>query len=232
MKKLIHEADVIVEVVDARDIEGTRLPLVEKLSGTNRLIILVNKSDLAEKTKIPKNAIRVSARNPDHRKIILDFIMKKTEKRPVKALLIGYPNVGKSSIINLLAKRKVVKVSAVAGTTKNIQWVKIGDNLMLSDYRGIFPKGSKKEELVRKKAINIDDKPEYGYQEAKRVLSSPRLRKWVGERLGIPLEGIEDEERLFEEIATKRNLHIRGGGLNIDEAAKILLRVLREAPEI
>ena len=232
LKKLIHEAHVILEVVDARDIQGTRLPLVEKLSGTNRLVILVNKSDLAEKTKIPKNAIRVSARNPEHRKVIMDSIMGKTDNLPVKALLIGYPNVGKSSIINLLARKKAARVSAVAGTTKNVQWVKINDNLMLTDYRGIFPKGSRKEELVRKKAINIDDYPEYGYQEARRVLSSQKLRKWVGEKLGIDFQGIEDEEMLLEAIAKRRNLQIRGGEWNTQEAAKILLRILREAPEI
>lgn len=232
MKLLIHEADVILEVVDARDLQGTRLPIVERMSGTSRLIIVVNKTDLSEPPAIPKNAIKVSAKTAESRRIVINAIMKKTGKRPAKALLIGYPNVGKSSIINMLARKKVARVSAVAGTTKNIQWVKIGNDLMVTDYRGVFPKGEKKEDLVRKKAINIDDNPEYGYLEGKRILGSMKLRKWVGKKLEIDLEGINDAEGLLEAIAKKRNFYIRGGGLNTQEAAKILLRLLRDAPEI
>ncbi|MBN1169394.1 50S ribosome-binding GTPase [Candidatus Micrarchaeota archaeon] len=232
MKFLIHDADVILEVVDARDLQGTRLPIVERMSGTNRLIIVVNKTDLSEPPAIPKNAIKISAKIAESRKTVINAIMEKTDKRPAKALLIGYPNVGKSSIINMLARKKVARVSAVAGTTRNVQWVKISDDLMVTDYRGVFPKGEKKEDLIRKKAINIDDNPEYGYLEGKRILESRKLRKWIGKKLEISLEGINDAESLLEAIAKRRNLYIRGGKLNTQEAAKILLRALREAPEI
>ncbi len=230
LKKLIHEADVIVEVVDARDIAGTRLPVAERMSGTSRLIIAVNKIDLVGDVEIPKRAIAVSAKNKDDRKRIINAILERTDKRPVRALFIGYPNVGKSSMINMIARKKIAKVSSVAGTTKNQQWIRINDDLTLTDFRGTYPKKEAKEDLVRKKAINVDDNPEYGYQEAEKVLRMPKLKKWVFEKLGIV--SAESAEDMLIEIAKKRNLFIKGGEYNLQEASKILLRALRDAPEI
>lgn len=228
LKGLIHEADVIVEVVDARDITGTRLPVAERMSGTSRLLIVVNKCDLAHTIEIPKRAIGVSAKKIADRELLIKKILEKTEKRPAKALFIGYPNVGKSSLINLIAGRKVARVSSIAGTTKNQQWIRAGEDMMLTDYRGIFPKREKKEDLIRKRAINIDDNPEYGYIEAKRILEKPKLKKWVFKKFEITKA--DHPEDLLIEIAKKRNLIIKGGEWNIEEAAKILLRTLREAP--
>lgn len=234
LRQLIKEANVVVEVVDARDIEGTRLPLAETWAG-KKLIILANKKDLAGRAKAPPGALKVSAKRCDDagRRRIISRILELSAKRPAKALFIGYPNVGKSSLINMLAKRKAARVSPVAGTTKNVQWVNITDELKATDYRGVYPKGEAREELARKSAINVQKEAQFhAYAFARRVLKSRKLREWLGQKLGIDLTGITDEEGLFSRIAERRGLVLRGGELNTEEAARILVRLMREAPEL
>jgi ribosome biogenesis GTPase A len=184
VKAMVHGADVIVEVVDARDVERTRLPLVEKWAGSKRLLIVANKADLlSEGSAMPKlqnKGITVSARDQsgENRQKVIDSIMSRTDARPVMAILIGYPNIGKSTLVNMLAKRRAARVAPVAGTTTNIQWIKISDDLMISDYRGVFPRYESTGELVRKGALNLlGDEEKHSYKFAERVIASPTLKK-------------------------------------------------------
>jgi ribosome biogenesis GTPase A len=133
----------------------------------------------------------------------------------------------------MLAKRKAARVSPVAGTTKNIQWINVNEELKVTDYRGVYPKGEEQDDLMRKGAVNIEKDAElHAYAFAKRALGSKRLRAWLEEKLDMDISGINDEDELFQAIAKRRKLVIKGGELNTDEAARILVRLLREAPEI
>lgn len=233
LRQLIKESNVVVEVVDARDVEGTRLPLAESWAG-KKLMIIANKMDLADRVPDETRFV-ISAKKcgESDRKAIIQEMIGRTQKRPVKALFIGYPNIGKSSIINMLAKRKAARVSPVAGTTKNVQWVKVNPELMVTDYRGVYPKGEEQMDLMRKGAVNIEKDAElHAYAFAKRALASERLRAWLEEKLGLELKGVTDEDELFRAIAKRRKLFIRGGELNTEEAARILVRLMRQAPEI
>jgi ribosome biogenesis GTPase A len=239
LKDMIHGADVIVEVVDARDVEATRLPIAEKWAGSKRLMMIANKSDLlpegAKEPVLQNKGIVISAKNNDERerRRIIHAIKERSGKRPIRALLIGYPNVGKSSIINMLAKRRAARVSPVAGTTKNIQWVKISPELTLSDYRGLFPSHEPKDELVRKGALNLpEDAERHAYKFAQRILDNHSLRKWIEERYDIDLRGISSPEEVLDLVAKRRGWLLKGGEPNIAEAARSLVRALKEAPVI
>jgi hypothetical protein len=239
LKDLIRGADVVVEVVDARDVPGTRLPVAEKWAGSNRLIILANKKDLlppgTKLPKLPHNGIFINSKDndPKQRREIIDTILARTKARPVRAILVGYPNVGKSTLVNMLAKRKAAKVSAVAGTTKNIQWVKITDSLVFSDYRGMFPERVNEEELVRKGAKNVQGNEErFAHAFAEKALGNPTLRKWLEERFGVDLSDAADSEAVLERIARRRGWFLKGGEPNVQEAARSIVRAMTEAPEI
>ncbi|MFH1785965.1 MAG: GTPase [Candidatus Micrarchaeota archaeon] len=237
LKNMIHSADVIIEVVDARDIKGTRLTLAEKWAGSKRLLLVANKSDLLPKDmelpKLENKGIFISAKDTDERSRIIKAILSRTSKRPVRAILVGYPNVGKSTLVNMLAQRKAAKVSAVAGTTKNLQWINITPELSITDYRGIFPKYEKKNELVRKGALNVQGNEDlYAYDFAEKILKSNELKKWLEEKYDISLENVSDSQGVLEKIAERRRWYIKGGELNLQEAARSLIRAMMEAPEM
>ncbi len=236
LRRLVHSADVIIEVVDARDVEGTRLPLVEKWSGTARLLVLANKADLLPSA--PESAGRImfisaKDRNDAGVRRIMAAILSHTKKRPARALLVGYPNVGKSTLINTLSKRKAAKVSPVAGTTKDVQWVRIGDDLTITDYRGIYPAREDEGELLRKGAINPSgDMEGHAYRIAERILASPALRAWLEKRYDFSLEEVRGGGDLLVALAKRRGWLLKGGEPNVGEAARHLLRAMKEAPEI
>lgn len=239
LKGMIHGADVIVEVVDSRDIEGTRLPVAEKWAGSKRLLMVANKTDLlpsgAKQPKLPNRGIFVSAKSLDEgeRWRVIRAILERTAARPARGILVGYPNVGKSSLINMLARRKAAKVSAVAGTTKDIQWVNVTPELMLSDYRGMFPGRESEDELVRKGALNVQGEEEkYAYAFAEKALANNTLKKWLEKRFDISLEGAKDAESVLERIARRRGWILKGGEPNLEEACRSLVRAMMEAPEI
>lgn len=240
LKNMIHGADVIVEVVDARDIAGTRLSVAEKWAGSKRLLVVANKKDLLpEGVVVPElqnKGIALSAKTGGEqgRKLLMAAIRARTKaKPPVKAIFIGYPNVGKSSLINMLAERKATRVSAVAGTTKNIQWIRVSGDLIVSDYRGLFPARDSDESLVRKGAINVQGEEElHAYRFADRVLANKILRSWLEREFDISLTGAETSEDVLARIAERRKWYLKGGELNIAEAARSLLRAMKEAPEI
>jgi len=234
VRDLIRGADVIVEIVDARDIEGTRVPLAEKWAGVSRLLMIANKKDLLPEGKeIPGIVISAKERRPEDRKLIIKEIMGRSGNRPVKALLIGYPNVGKSTIINMLARRRAAKVSPVPGTTRNIQWVKVDGDLLVSDYRGVFPRHESEEEMFRKGALNVTGKREmYAYRFAEKALKSSILKGWLEKTYDIDLEGASDSEEVLLRIAKRRGWYLKGGEADLARAARHVLKKMAEAPEI
>jgi hypothetical protein len=237
LRDMIVGADVIVEVVDARDVPGTRLPVAERWAGSNRLVIMANKADLLPigsiMPKLPHRGVYVCAKSPDQRARIIRTIMERAKSPQVKAILLGYPNVGKSTLINMLAKRKVARVSAVAGTTKNIQWVRINDDLLISDYRGMFPEKEDPEDLVRKGAKNVQgDEDFYAYKFIDRAVIEPVLKKWLERTFDITIGHAKDSEEILEMIAKRRGWFLKGGKPNLAEAARSVVRAMAEAPKI
>ena len=239
LKDMVHGADVIVEVVDARNVPETRLPLLERFSGSKRLLILANKADLlgqgVKHPHLPNKGLCFSAKKADERarRALIRAILDRTEKRPVKALFLGYPNIGKSSIINLLARRQAAKVSSVAGTTKNIQWVRVDDTLTVSDYRGVYPKHEKREELVRKGALNVpEDAEAHAHRFIRKALSEPALKRWLEKEYDVDLREAADTEAVLGTIARRRGWVLKGGEPNLAEAARHLVRAMKEAPSI
>ncbi|VVC03264.1 GTPase Era [Candidatus Bilamarchaeum dharawalense] len=239
LKKMIHGVDVVIEVIDARDMDKTRLPLAEKWSGSKRLLMVANKTDLLPKgTHLPKlenGGVYISAKTCDEEegKKLVRLILARTENRPAKALIIGYPNVGKSTLINMLVHRKVARVSAVAGTTKNMQWINVGPELIVTDYRGMFPVFEKKDELVRKGALNVQgDEDRYAHGFAEKILKSEQLRKWLEKKYDVDLKDAKNSEELLAKIAERRKWFLKGGELNLQEAARNLVRAMMEAPEM
>lgn len=239
LQTLIQDTHVVVEVVDARDVEKTRLRLAEKWATPKKLFLVANKTDLRDRTRplpiLPFPGLYFSVRLADEidRRRLMSAIRARVSTRPLRVLLVGYPNVGKSSLINLLARRRAAKVSVLAGTTKNVQWVRVAPDMVVSDYRGMFPKKEPREELVRKGALHATgDEERYAHPLAERMLKKPALRQWLEKKYDIDLVAVTNSEQLLEAIARRRGWYLKGRQPNLNEAARSLLRTVHEAPEI
>ncbi len=240
-RQLLRKCEIVLEILDARDLEGTRVRRLEHWAGRERLIKIANKADLLDKDvreAIDKKeylVINSKASNREkERKKILDAILEKKREEP-RVLVLGYPNVGKSTIINLLAGREVARATSVAGTTTNIQWIRLPYDILLMDTPGVFPEREERTELLRKGSLNVEqlkDFEYYGLKLAKKCLGDERLRKWVEDYFYIKLEHDDEPGQLLEKIAFRRGWILKGGTANIIEASKALLRGYSEAPKL
>ncbi|KRZ27042.1 Guanine nucleotide-binding protein-like 3 -like protein, partial [Trichinella pseudospiralis] len=171
LKKVIKRADVILEVLDARDPLGCRSSDVENmvLEKGKRLFLVLNKIDLIPKENIkkwlaylrkefPAIAIKSSTQKPSSKlgwvngplintsksvggdflmHILANYCRNKDLKTSIKVGVVGYPNVGKSSIINSLKRKAICRVGAQPGITKNIQEIALDKNITLIDSPGV-----------------------------------------------------------------------------------------------
>lgn len=162
LKEQLSLVDVVIEVLDARLPYSSKYIEIKKLLGDKPRLLIMNKSDLADTAKTQKwidfwkkrehcPVAVTSASTAKDLSNIVGMIVKlgqeKMEKlkakgilpRPVRAMVVGMPNVGKSSIINKLIKKTKAKTGAIAGVTRQQQWVRINPDVELLDTPGIIP---------------------------------------------------------------------------------------------
>ncbi|XEC97085.1 ribosome biogenesis GTPase YlqF [Paenibacillus tarimensis] len=250
--------DIVIELLDSRIPMSSRNPMVDEiLQGKPRLIVL-NKADLADPRATDRwisffsgeghACIAVDSSTgtkvadiPERVKQILhDKISRMVDKgmnpRAMRALIVGIPNVGKSTLINRLAGRNIAATGDRPGVTKGQQWIKVGTEMELLDTPGIlWPKfedqlvgyklamtGAIKEEI-----LNVEDIAFFAVRELV-------VRYWpaLAERFGIdkPPGDPEDSDeivRVMEDIGRKRGCLVSGGRIDLEKASGIILRELR-----
>lgn len=163
LKEAIEKAklvDLVIILLDARIPSSSNNPLFEEAFVNKRILYLLTKSDLADDfetskwikyyEKMGKTILAVDARkDKDIKRVIStseDLMKEKREKdalrglkpRPIKTMIVGVPNVGKSTLINALVKKKVTNVGNRPGITKQQQWIRISQNMELLDTPGIL----------------------------------------------------------------------------------------------
>lgn len=153
MLEALKMVDVIVELVDARAPRSTQNPFFARLIANKPHILVYMKSDLADlkKTTIPDNAVLVSIKDKNSIKNLVNKIVsvsaKKREKEikrgmkplAIKAMIVGIPNIGKSSLINALINKKIAAVANKPGLTKNNRWINVNNQFYLLDTPGVLP---------------------------------------------------------------------------------------------
>ena len=178
LKEQLKRVDVVLEVRDARIPLATRHPQISEWVGNKAQVLVLNRMDMISseimkkwtewfegKGEVPyftnaqlgdgvKNvakAARDAGRAVNQRRRDRGML-----PRPVRAVVIGFPNVGKSALINRLLKRKVVESARRAGVTKQLRWVRISDEIELLDAPGVIPSRIKNPEDAIKLAICED----------------------------------------------------------------------------
>lgn len=171
IEEKINLIDIVIEIVDARIPYSSKNPIMDKLVKNKKKVMIMSKIDLADAKKTQEwtnyykeEGFQVISSNlmnfKELNKIIEQVNIEMKDKRerdlrrglkqkPVRALIVGIPNVGKSTLINKMAKRKSAKVGDKAGVTKSLQWIKVDKDFELLDSPGIlWPKFDDKDVAI------------------------------------------------------------------------------------
>ncbi len=252
-RRLIKESlpfvDLVTEIVDARIPMSSSNPELKEMIGNKPRIVLLNKCDVADEKATAKwveyykkngmYAIPVDCRSgkglnaylPLVREVLKDKIQKNTEKgmvgKPLRVMVVGIPNTGKSSFINKMAGRNRAKVADKPGVTRSNSWFAVGNGVELLDTPGVlWPKfedkavgdklafiGSVKDEILDSEVL------------AMRLINV--LKNGYCDRISgrFKITGFEEKEdyEILEMIGRKRGMLISGGEIDTERAAIMLL---------
>ena len=247
MQEDIKLIDLVIELVDARIPLSSRNPDIDELGKQKARLILLNKADLADpkvtagwKTYFQDKGYFVVPLDSRNRKgmkevtqVVMDACAKKIERdrargiknRPVRAMVVGIPNVGKSTFINSYAGKACAKTGNKPGVTKGKQWIRLNKNVELLDTPGIlWPKfedqtvglhlaciGSIKDELLQTEELAL---------ELCKILKD----KYPGALAGrYQIDETKEVLTFLEQIAENRNCRSKGNQLDYSKAALLVI---------
>ncbi|MCA1053493.1 ribosome biogenesis GTPase YlqF [Rossellomorea aquimaris] len=244
--------DIVIELVDARIPLSSRNPMIEEIIGQKPRLVLLNKADMADPVRTDQwisyfeeqgvTALAVNAQAGKGLHSIVasakDILKEKFDRmksrgmrpRAIRAMIVGIPNVGKSTLINRLVKKNIAKTGNTPGVTKAQQWIKVGKELELLDTPGILWPKFEDEQVGYKLALtgaikdtilNLQDIALYGL----RFLEAHYPERFK-ERYG--LEEIPEEVLAkFDAVGKKRGCLMAGGEVDYDKTSEVIIRDIR-----
>ena len=260
IKENLHSVDILIEVLDARIPFSSENPEIAKIRGDKPCIKILNKADLADPEITARwqaqlesergiKTITTTTDNIAKSKQIIDLIRKTYPQKDasiknITAMIIGIPNVGKSTLINILAERVIAKTGNEPAVTKNLQRINLGSGIVLYDTPGVlWPKLENPNTgyrlaasgAVKDTAMEYDD---VGFYAADYLIKAyPELLK-----ARYKLDEIPDTEIEFLEMAAKKRGAIMSGGrVNMHKICELMViellsgqigRITLETPEM
>jgi ribosome biogenesis GTPase A len=227
--KVIEKSDIILEVLDARFINETINRSVGLKVRNKMLIHVINKSDyvdarqLGEVKRRLKNCVFVSAKKRTGIPLLKRMIKKLAKERGLSRVIVGvvgYPNVGKSTLINTLRLKNCAKTSPEAGYTKGMQYIKVSNGILMIDTPGVIAEGiTNEKDLVligAKNPYTIKD-PDIAVMQL--MEQHPGL---IEKKYEVKIRA--DKEGTINAIAIKLNFKKKGNLPDIDRASRKILQ--------
>jgi len=226
---VIQKSDIVLDVLDAEHIEDTRNYEIEDkvIEKEKILIFVVNKIDTIDKVDVRglKNYVRISTKEHIGIGKLREKIIIEAKKNGIKKPLVGvvgYPNVGKSSVINALRGRRAAKTAKKSGFTVGLQNIKGGSNIMLIDSPGVIPYGEDDDiKHITAKIKNTENIKDPIGTVIDIIKDHPGK---LEEFYGIEVKDIEREE-IIENIAIHKHILKKGG---LPDTERMAMSILKE----
>ncbi|MFF2176977.1 ribosome biogenesis GTPase YlqF [Lysinibacillus sp. NPDC058147] len=244
--------DIIFELIDARLPLSSRNPMIDEVINQKPRLLILNKSDMADEQETRKwveyfaqrghKAVAINSLEgkglQQVTKAAQEILKEKFERmksrgmkpRAIRAMIVGIPNVGKSTLINRLAKKNIAKTGNTPGVTKAQQWIKVAKELELLDTPGILWPKFEDQEVGYKLALtgaikdtitNMEDLAVYGLR-----FLSVHYPARMEERYGFQFIH-EDLVETFDHIGKLRRVFGPGGEIDYDQVAQLIVRDIR-----
>ncbi len=251
MKEDLKLIDLVIELLDARVPTSSRNPDIDELAKQKSRLILLNKADMADEKQTAAwvaafrqqgiHTIPIDARQKGFRKQVMDAVLyacrEKLERdkrrgimnRPIRAMVVGIPNVGKSTFINSFAGKASAKTGNKPGVTRGNQWIHIDKQLELLDTPGIlWPKFEDQKVgldlamigSISDEVLNIEELA-FEFLKYMRIAYPQKLEERYA--LDSQLEALE----MMSEIAKKRGCLKKGGEPDYEKTAKLIIEDFR-----
>ncbi|WP_431029454.1 ribosome biogenesis GTPase YlqF [Lysinibacillus sp. LZ02] len=244
--------DIIFELVDARLPLSSRNPMIDQVINQKPRLLILNKQDMADEAETRKWIAYFEKRG--HKAVAINSLegkglqtvtkaaqeilaekwarmkAKGMKPRAIRAMIVGIPNVGKSTLINRLAKKNIAKTGNTPGVTKAQQWIKVGKELELLDTPGIlWPKFEDQEVgyklaltgAIKDQITNMEDLAVYGL----RFLATHYPER-MEERYQLQFVH-EDLVQTFDHIGKLRRVFGQGGEIDYDQVSELIVRDIR-----
>ena len=252
-KRLIEENLKVIELVDARIPVSSTNPMIAALLGEKPSVIVLNKADLADPAALElwkayyrnrgRHVIALNSKDGRGIKQLIQAVHKMAEpklahwrarglkNRPVRTIILGIPNVGKSTLINRLAGRNVAKTADRPGETKGKQWVHLSDSLDLLDTPGVlWPKLEDQRSAKRLAATGAISDAVFDMQEVvTELISELSVRYPEALARRFKLDGLDEDPALtVVRIGRNRGCVVAGGTVDMEKTYKLIIKEYRE----
>lgn len=244
--------DIVFELIDARLPMSSRNPMLDDIIHQKKRLLILNKADMADETQTKRwiqffeekghKAVAVNSLDSKGLKRVTkaaeDVLAEKWDRmrkkglkpRAIRAMIVGIPNVGKSTMINRLAKKNIARTGNMPGVTKSQQWIKVGKELELLDTPGILWPKFEDQSVGAKLAVtgaikdaimNMDDLAIFGLNFLETYYPQRLHERYQIEGLTDPIVGT------FDHIGKLRNIKMSGGDIDYSMVSELIVRDIR-----
>lgn len=244
--------DIVFELIDARLPMSSRNPMLDDIIHQKKRLLILNKADMADETQTKRwiqffegkghKAVAVNSLDSKGLKRVTkaaeDVLAEKWERmrkkglkpRAIRAMIVGIPNVGKSTMINRLAKKNIARTGNMPGVTKSQQWIKVEKELELLDTPGILWPKFEDQRVGAKLAVtgaikdaimNMDDLAIFGLNFLETYYPQRLHERYQIEGLTDPIVGT------FDHIGKLRNIKMSGGDIDYSMVSELIVRDIR-----
>ncbi|MBM7698350.1 ribosome biogenesis GTPase YlqF [Kurthia huakuii] len=244
--------DIVFELIDARLPMSSRNPMLDDIIHQKNRLLILNKADMADELQTKRwiqffqekghKAVAVNSLDSKGLKRVTkaaeEVLAEKWERmrkkglkpRAIRAMIVGIPNVGKSTMINRLAKKNVARTGNMPGVTKSQQWIRVGKELELLDTPGILWPKFEDQRVGAKLAVTGAIKDAITNMDDLAIFGLNFLETYYPQRLHerYQIDGLEDPiVGTFDHIGKLRNIKVSGGDIDYALVSELIVRDIR-----